>query len=505
MRKIISILAAIVMLAAAISTAAGEGYTLREKMGRQLQVGSGLMGTFVVHGNLDAEPCAILSAVQNAEYGIFGIQSEGNAHYGVFQHANDGKVLRLADYRLENGEKYLSSDLFNSAERYQFPHEEHILSLLFKTEGENPSILSEFLGMFREYENNNEIKSSVEALEKQAEMWIAGFAPETTIHRSEDNEPQMTQVFTVSVEDLFKAVTEMVRFASQNETIMNSLRSILSEEQIALYFNPNLDYYYLDAMKSIDLTGDIVFSRTVSTMGKLLNSSLRLPLSEKLTGYASVNMQSEGQRSSILLEGNGKLFFVDFPSDMDLNGEEYRNEIYLTRMDSSDKDKNISVKVQFSKEHEAYNDSDNTGSHEKNVYKADISRDCSRLPENVSQDDIPEMDPISGSLEFHYSSKLQLNSPTILEVSFAASQGEREFELVGEVRTTSPGKIQTELPWALETGETAENAVNTDTYTTDDFIRLLDTWIKQGNEKILHTPEEIRLSGQTEEESNTGD
>ena len=83
MKKILSILLVLV-LAVACSAASAAGYTLPEKMERQLQVGSGLKGSFVIHTNADARLSALGHSVRNAEFEVRGIQSEGNKHYYIY-------------------------------------------------------------------------------------------------------------------------------------------------------------------------------------------------------------------------------------------------------------------------------------------------------------------------------------------------------------------------------------------------------------------------------------
>ena len=67
MKKILSILLVLVLTTACIAASAA-GYTLPEKMERQLQVGSGLKGSFVIRANADAELSPVVHALQNAAF-----------------------------------------------------------------------------------------------------------------------------------------------------------------------------------------------------------------------------------------------------------------------------------------------------------------------------------------------------------------------------------------------------------------------------------------------------
>ena len=67
MKKILSILLVLVLTTACIAASAA-GYTLPEKMERQLTIGSGLKGAFTLHGEgLPEETKAYVNMVEKAK------------------------------------------------------------------------------------------------------------------------------------------------------------------------------------------------------------------------------------------------------------------------------------------------------------------------------------------------------------------------------------------------------------------------------------------------------
>ena len=93
------------------------------------------------------------------------------------------------------------------------------------------------------------------------------------------------------------------------------------------------------------------------------------------------------------------------------------------------------------------------------------------------------MDPIGAELELHYSSKLQLSSPTTLEISCSVRQGKYDFTLAGQVKAASPWTFTPfDITHAAEAGR----------YQLKDFESLKEAWIRQAEEKLVRTPEEIR-------------
>ena len=77
MKKRLCFLTTVVLIFSFISSACA-AYTLPYKLLRQLEVGSGLKGSFVIHSNADAEKQPLIHALQNAEFEIRGIRSDDN-------------------------------------------------------------------------------------------------------------------------------------------------------------------------------------------------------------------------------------------------------------------------------------------------------------------------------------------------------------------------------------------------------------------------------------------
>ena len=265
---------------------------------------------------------------------------------------------------------------------------------------------------------------------------------------------------------------------------MSYLRSVLTDEQIDIYLNPNLGYYYLDAMKNLSMEGEIVFSRTVSTLGELISNTLVLPLDSAKTGYSSAVFSSDETNKSILLSGPKGVFFLQLPLQSDLNEESYDHDgIRLVRTDNEKEDgKNLSLRIRIAKKHDRYEDTEESRTHETDHYSVRITRDTADLPEGVSEEMISEMNPVEAELEVHYSSKLQLSSPTTMDISCRIRQGEYDFTLTGTVKTSSP--------WTFTPFDT-KNAVQGDQYNCEDLEKLVNEWAENAEKTLVRTPEEI--------------
>ena len=492
MKKLFSIVLTILMILSFLSSAFAAGYTLPEKMQRQLLVGSGLKGSFVVHGNISEEIFPFLYSIKNTEFEIRGISHEGDLHYYIYQPGENESRNALTELYKNNNSFYFRSDLLDNAV-YLLPDAEHIINLYLKSEGPNPSVFLDLMKIlvFNSPTNANDTDTSM--LEKQIENWITGFSPETTIQSGENGTPRLSQSFSIPVESMYNAATELVLLVSRNDPAMSYLRSILSDEQISLYFNPDLAYYYLEAMQNLDLTGEIVFMRTVSAMGEPLFTSLTLPLDASRTGFSSLTIQNDETRKSILITGPKRTFQLDMPTAFDKAENDYDHEFRLLRIDTDDSSKrNLAIQIHLTRKHEEYDDSDESKAHESDHYTIQITRDTSWLPPEVDASLIPEMEPVEAEIDLRYSSKLQLSSPTTLEIGLSIVHGEYNFDLTGIVKTATP--------WEFSPFDISE-ATDTASFAKDNFQEIKKTWIRNASTILIHTPEEISLTNVSDGDS----
>ena len=489
MKKSCFILLTILLIFSLISSSSASGYTLREKMDRQLLVGSGLKGSFAIHANADPELNSFVHSIQNAEFEIRGIRNEENQHFYIYQPGENEELNALTEYCKIDGKEYFRSD-FLEDRCYLFPGTDHLINSWLHAEGENPSVFPVVLRSILNISDEDELNT--ESLERQLEVMLSSFSSEPSVQNL-DGSPCLTQTFRIPVEDMYNTVVSLINTISSNELYMSYFREILTKDQISLYLNPNLGYYYLDAMKQLDSEGDIVFSRTVSTLGDLIHSSLVLPMNSGKTGYTSLVFSSTEERKSIYLKGPSKMLYADLPLDFDLKTDEYENEeLRLAFIDlESEMSNNFSLHISVSKKSEKNDSAEDGKIHEKEIYTLKISKNTDNLPEDISTEMIPDMASAEAEITIHFSSKPQLSSPTTLEVSCKIKHGRFAFDLEGNVKTSSP--------WLFAPFDTS-NPIDTAGYTIKDFLKLKDTIIRNADGQLIRIPEET-VSSDTSSDS----
>ena len=485
MKKRICFLLTVVLFLFSVSSAFAAGYTLPFKMQRQLEVGSGLKGSFVIHSNASAEKQPFIHALANSEFEIRGIRSENNVHYYIYQPGENEDRKNMTEFSILDKKYYLRSDLLGDRP-FQLPDADTFINSRLKAIGENPSVFPDILRMILADVKDEENSLNTEPFEKQIEVWLSSFKSDITIQSNGTDTPRLTQEFRIPVETVYNTVTELVRSVSENSAAMTALRATLSPEQIDMYLNPNLGYFYLDAMKHLDLSGEIVFTKEVSTLGEMIHSSLTLPLEDSRVGFSSVRLESDELRKSIFLSGSRGAYYLNLPVNFRFDNDSYDEEFRFACIEKKIPERqNLALRIKMKKTIDKYDDEDETRTHEEDHYVISIARDLSDLPEVFSAEEIPEMPDVNASLDLHYSSKMQLSSPTTLEFSCNILQGEYNFSLAGKVKTASQ--------WLFAPFDVT-NAIDAINYSCDEFMKLKSQWIDAAEKDLDRTPEEIKLA-----------
>ena len=95
------------------------------------------------------------------------------------------------------------------------------------------------------------------------------------------------------------------------------------------------------------------------------------------------------------------------------------------------------------------------------------------------------MEPADAEIELHYSSELISYRPTTLQFSISVIQGENSLDL--------SGKLETSPRWEFSPFDVSE-AVDTHDFTKDDFSELVNIWIANSADRLVHTPDNIELT-----------
>ena len=487
MKRILTMILSLALLIAAANASAAD-LTLPTKLQRQIQHdGNGEKGDLTVTANADPEKYPFISAIQNAEYSILRNASGKQWHIVICQTEKDeqgNEVRQINKTELYRGEKnlYFRSD-FLPNEVFEIPEEISFILPEAMKEGENPSLNSVFLALLNLNDSTKEKQdAAIEKYSRILDKWIDGFQGVPEQIRNEDGSILMKLNCVVPADEVRKEIAELVVTAAADPEMNEVFSQLMTDEQKAIYFNPDLGYYYAEALAGAAINGDIQYIRIKTALGETVSKELILPINPELTGYEILKVKNSGERLNWTLQGEKGIVQLNVPENIEtiLEGAEYQFGMRCIRVnnDKESEEPNIAVSVRIQKTSEISYDAEKERNHETVTYKAIVQRDTSLLPDGVEEADIDPYDDLSAELTLHYSGKNGPNAATTLEVGLSLKQGELDLNAKGKIKTTSAAN------WPFIPFST-ENVLQPDKLTENEKAAALLQLLKNADQNIV--------------------
>ena len=487
MKRILTMILCLVLTVTAAAAYAAD-LTLPTKLERQMQHdGNGEKGSLTIYANADPEDYPLLSAIQNAKYTILRNASGDRWHIVLQQTENDeqGKEIRQFNktelYRGDDS-LYFRTD-FLPGEVFQIPEDLSVIIPELAGKGENPSLDSVLVSLLS---INSSAKEKQEAAigkySKILEKWIEGFQGTPEQIRSEDGSIQMKLSCIVPADEVRKEIAELVTSAAADPEMNEVFGQLMTDEQKAVYLNPDLGYYYTEAMAGAVISGDVQYTRIKTALGQTVSRELVLPINAELTGYEMLKVKSTGDRVCYTLQGSKGIIQLFLPENIEtiLDGAEYQFSARYIRINSDpeSEDANLAVVAQIQKTSEVSFDPEKEKNHETITYKVRVVRDTSLLPEGTEDADIDPYDELNAELTLHYSGKSGPNAATTLEVGLKLNQGKLDLDASGTIKTASTWPF---VPFSTE------NALKIEKLTENEKAAALLQLLKNANQDIVRT------------------
>ena len=476
-KKAISVIIMLIILVTGTCHAAS--YTLQEKMYNQLSIGSGLKGTFTVTAEGEKFSTPFLDAVTDAEWLLRGIRSGNDLHYYVFQSNEQEEQSAFSELYRKGGVYYIKSDMVEGR-ILSFPVLSQYIDSLFPSGGENGSsslFISQIISL---PENTRKEKWDPVILryQNELEMWLADFTVKADTVKLENNLSALDFIYEIPTESINAEILKIFGKIMSDPEATALLDTVMTEDEKKIYLNPNLLYFYAEALQSLRIDRPVKMSKRVSAIGDLLRFRLELPLDERSTGYQSVCIEMIGQTTLITLVKTGETLLVGFPSAEKLKQTSFEQSFWFVRV-NSDPEKaknNRAIRIDVKKTNDSYEKDEKT--HETDHYDISVTQDTGYLPEDTDLSLLTEEDPIHAAVELHYSSKYAQNSATTLEISADLQQADSRMKISGKLKTAAPWLFMPfEIVDPVPVGTDTEKVL--DPYITD--------WISNAASLIHHT------------------
>ena len=424
MKKIVCCLICVFLILTSSGLAATT-VTLPQKVQNQLNAGSGLKGSLIIHAEGNDPLILALQPFQDVELQFRSMKNGDQLHCYMYQAGAEETQHGLTELFQNDNQLYFRSDLLPN-EVYRIPGMEDLADLMLPARGGNPSLGSALLRLFQlsETERNNLLQPVTALMENHLEMWVDKYASVSAVRELEAGGNGIDLTYSIPMADLKQEIVHLLDIMSQTEEGQALLNRLMNPEQKETYANPNLDYYYNKALEALANDYDIQYSRTVSMLGNPVSSILELPLDEEKTGWQSLVIEDHGGLVSYSLRSDEQqitLMMSEWPDWSQIS--EMNIWIYIRPgTEADDADKNAFHALRFTVSHSAEESADEENySHLRETWKISAQRDVSRLPEGENPEDYPEEYLRELELSLHYFSKYSQSSPTTLEADFKLS------------------------------------------------------------------------------------
>ena len=446
MKRILCLIIMIGLVFCSFEATAEMDYTLAEKFQNQMKAGSGMSGTVTVSAEGTAPLAVAFQGVKDTEIQIRALRNGLDEHIALFLAGADETREGLTEFLKKEDAWYFRSDLLPEENVWQLPDAFQAAdAFLPSREGGNPSFLPALIRIAQMSESRRTLLTEpvVEKLAGWVEVWLADFVGVSQVRKLENGTSGVDLMYSIPMSEIRKEAVELIKALIQDKDGQDLLNAIFTQEQMEVYANEYLDYYYLDAMGAMDNDYDVIYTQTMSTLGQTVASSLELPLDESRMGFQSLAIEDHGGLISFILRGDDRLLAVEMPRELDFSTIDSASMYVYYRpavaADGKEEDRQtVAARLDLSHESSLTSDEENRV-HLRDTWTLTGTHDLSRLPEGEKESDYPETDPLNGTITLHYSSRNAQASPTTLEIDGSVRQGEwLNLGVKAQLKTVAP-------------------------------------------------------------------
>ena len=455
MKKFLCLLAAMIYLATTALAVELE-YTLPEKFSQQVKFGSGVKGTVTLSVSGGEQWLELLLPFTGSEMQLRAIQTKEGSNlsasqraegfefqYQIFAQDEEGRQQASTYLYGDKADAYLSSDLLPGT-ILRIPQGGNLLEAMLGSKGENPTIFSLIQSIADVDESmwQDAWLPAFKPYESALEMWMDNYAAEPAVLRKADGSSSMLVRYEIPAVAVKAQMKAMMASVVQDQVLLALLRPLMSVEQQAIYLNSALIYYYDAVIDALPLTGDVLLTRELSSLGEVLSTSVSLPLPENDGGWTEIEYDLTGTDTTLSLMG--EKMTVTLLMDESASNAESTSWTGVVRVLPEEGEK-LSAAFTLRKTRTTSQDAEGYG-HEQTLWALEAQPDLTHLEEDdEAREEYAVFEPVSLSLGLHYYSKSKDNNPTTLEIELDAHMPTFELALTGKIKTSNAW-ARVELP-----------------------------------------------------------
>ena len=442
--KKVCILIMILVLVTSASFASAATYTLSEKMEKQLEVGSGLKGSFTVHAEGNSDLMVLLKNLNDREIQIRSISAR-DADEGLttfYVDPGDESQKGLVEVCRKNGETFIRV-ASNPEKIYSLGNLSLLFDLMTAEKGNNIQIWSVLKKMLDipEEEWNTVWTTALNKYYGDLELWLNQYAMSPHIYTAENGLNAIETKYSIEPDALRSGIVSLISEMLDDSNLVSLLSSKMSPEHAAIYLNKDLIWFYRDALESAELNGPVVFTRRMTTKGVAIGTEIKLPLGTNPLGFKSVSLTNENDEEKWFFEGDEvNVRIIPGKNTSNEKRLSYHASIVVTPGSRTEGffgqygayDFALSCTVETSTDDEDRN-------HQYDRWSIELKPNPTLAGENSAL--YEKCTGMQLSAELHYSGKNAQTSATTLEIDSQFDYGEDQLQLKAKVKTAATWDI----------------------------------------------------------------
>ena len=289
-------LALCLCLCAGALAESAQGYTVAEKLLKQLEAGSGFSGTLEVQTDGTDAPLSF-----QWDYIHTRKNSETVEQQRLDLRLMDGDTIQTtARFQWENPALRFQTDLWSDqwyelnlsrteqAEGSVGASLNARLSAALKDSGIPVSFLR-MLPLFSSLNTPDEwLAPALETCLTRMDIWMEGYRGSTELGKLEDGTGTVSTQYRIAPSNVKAQLKQLILDVLADDDLIQRLKNHFGEEQAAQYLNPEWQPYYFAAVDALPLEGDLVIDRRVSLKGDLLALKISMPYSDPELGAVTL-------------------------------------------------------------------------------------------------------------------------------------------------------------------------------------------------------------------------
>lgn len=472
MKRFLCLMLCLAMTVMCVGAHAEDEYSLTEKLQRQIEFGNGVKGAVVLNASGESEWIKALAQLNDTDIQIRAIKAQDSDQFQLYLYVLDGET-QLALTRLygDDQDLYLNSELLPALTLGYHTGGSMVESLMPKAE--NASWYSAALELLTIPETTwaQTWRPMLETYYADLELWLMDYAADPEVNQRADGDTLMTVRYEIPADAVKNQIKALVQKALNDAELMNQLGALVSAEQQWTYLMAGLMYYYEAAIDAMNLEGDVVLERDLSTMGETVATAIQLPLPAS-TGWRMLVVEQSETGTSVSLAGENTNIMLEMET-MTATALS-ANFSGMLRVVPEEEGQETAVAFKLSKASSNTVD-DDTREHDVTNWKLELSP--------AKDDQGKDFEPVTLTLMTHLHSKSAKRNATTLEVTASFAQGADQLSVAGSIKTASP--------WVLDQLDSA-GAEDVSAMTESYLREIMGTmWTNLQAELSSIKPEEI--------------